>query len=239
MTSLFFSLYLLFFLNSLTPLPIFLLTTPHTAHNMHRYVEFTSTSKDRSPIPREIVLRALWNAAGEGNVKGSPGREELERLVHEGNPIQYLSDRYMHIHFTEEFPIVDVQSYDAYYGEGAGKAVLDDLLEKPLLKQLSLKEFLKRKYDREKAKRTRERNRKRKAEGKKPYLDSRVRLTNRKYTYTGLHIGKNGKRPRKFMGKHQKMMDQALQERIGEGKVDEKWATAAVAATAKGKVYKV
>lgn len=205
---------------------------------MHRYVEFISTSKDHSPIPREIVLISLWNAASEEKVKNKPAKAELERLVREGSPIKYLSGRYLHVHFTAEFPIVDMQNYDAYYGDGAGKAVLDDLLEKPLVKQLSLKEFLKRKYDREKAKRTRERNRKRKAEGKKPYLDSRVRLTNRKYTYTGEHIGKNGKRPRKFHGKHRKTMDEALQERISEGKVDQKWASAPDSTT-RGEVCEV
>lgn len=214
---------------------------PHTlprVHNMHRYVEFISTSKDRSPIPREIVLRALWDAASEETVKNAPGREELERLVREGSLIKCLSGRYLHVQFTAEFPIVDMQSYDANYGDGAGKAVLDNILEKSVMKQLSLKEFLKRKYDREKAKRTRDRNRKRKAEGKQPYLDSRVRLTNRKYTYTGLHIGKKGKRPRKFKGQHRKKMDEALQERISEGKVDGKW-TASQKTTTTGVVCEV
>ena len=190
-------------------------------------------SKERTPMAREVVLRALWNAAGEDK-KNPPTKEDLERLVRTEEPILYLAGRYMHVRFTEEFPIVDMESYDAYYGEGAGKAVLDELLEKPIAKQLSLREFLKRKYDREKARRTREINRKRKAAGLDTFWPSRVRMTNRPYKYTGNHIGKRGKKPRKFKGQHNKTMDAALETRIKEGKVDKKWINTETASASSG-----
>ena len=183
----------------------------------HTFVEFNSLSKDRAPMAREVVLRALWNAAGEGK-SNAPSPEELERHTRSGEMITMLGGRQIDVTFTVEFPILDVRGYDACYGEGAGKAVLDDLLEKPVAKQLELREFLKRPYNREKARRTRERNRKRKLEGKEPFLDSRVRRTNRKYRYTGKHIGKRGKAPRQFVGKHRKLMDEARKDRIKEGK---------------------
>ena len=203
----------------------------------NRFVEFTSTSKNGEPIAREVVLRALWNAAGEDRTS-APSKEQLEALVRGDTVIKYLSSRYLHVQFTEEYPIMDMQSYDEYYGTGAGKAVFDDLLEKPLVKQLCLKEFLKRRYDRAKAKRTRERNRKRKAEGLPPFLDSRLRVSTRPYNYTGKHIGKNGKRPRKFLGKHRDKMDKALVDRIREGKVDVKWSVPHQA-PARGEAYEV
>ena len=106
----------------------------------HTFVEFNSLSKDRAPMAREVVLRALWNAAGEEE-QCALARRAGEVHTRSGEMITMLGGRQIDVTFTVEFPILDVRGYDACYGEGAGKAVLDDLLEKPVAKQLELENF--------------------------------------------------------------------------------------------------
>ena len=104
--------------------------------------------------------------------------------------------------------------------------MLDELLEKPIIKQLSSR-ILKRKYDREKARRTREINRKRKAAGLDTFWlssshdEPAVQVHWQPHREAGKEAGKVSTRK----------LDAALETRIKEEKVDKKWINTETAST--------